>query len=66
MKGEELGKLMLDGLLVSKNGFLVAHYCVHVCLEQVHVLAVGDLVFMGLNPSTHQIELSGHGPGPLV
>ena len=50
MKGEELGKLLLDGLLVAHNGRLVAHYCVHVCPEQIHVLVDGDLVFLGLIP----------------
>ena len=39
MKGEELGKLLLDGLLVAHNGCLIAHYCVHVSSERVHVLA---------------------------
>ena len=50
MKGEELGKLLLDGLLVAHNGRLVAHDGVHVCLERVHVLTDGDLVFLGLIP----------------
>ena len=50
MKSEELGKLLLDGLLVAHNGHLVAHYCVHVCPEYVHVLANGDLVLLGLIP----------------
>ena len=48
MKGEELGKLLVDGLLVAHNGRLVAHHYVHVCLERVHVLADGDLVLLGL------------------
>ena len=50
MKGEELGKLLLDGLLVAKNGRLVAHDCSHVSLECVHVLANGDLMLLGLIP----------------
>ena len=50
MVGEELGKLLLDGQLVSQDGCLVAHYCVHVSLERVHVLADGDLVLPGLIP----------------
>ena len=41
MKGEELGKLLLDGLLVAHDG-------VHVYPESVHVLVDGDLVFLGL------------------
>ena len=50
MKGEELGKLLLDGLLVAQNGRLVAHYRVHVYPERIHVLVDGDLVFLGLIP----------------
>ena len=48
MKGKELGKLLLDGLLVAQNGHLVTHYCGHVGLEPVHVLDYGDLVLLGL------------------
>ena len=48
MKGEELGKLLLDGLLVVQNGRLVVHYCGHVGLESVHVLVDEDLVLLGL------------------
>ena len=33
MKGEELSKLLLDGLLVAENGRLVAHDRAHVCPE---------------------------------
>ena len=50
MKGKELGKLLLDGLLVVKNGLLVAHGYAHVGPECVHVLADGDLVLLGLIP----------------
>ena len=50
MKGEELGKLLLDGLLVTHNSHLVAHYCVHVFPERVHVLDYRDLVLLGLIP----------------
>ena len=50
MKGEELGKLLLDGLLVIENGRLVAHDYTHVGLECIHVLADGDLVLLGLIP----------------
>ena len=48
MKGKELGKLLLNGLLVAQNGHLVAHDCGHVCPEHVHVLVDGNLVFLGL------------------
>ena len=50
MKGEELGKLHLDGLLVAENGCLVVHDYSHVGLECVHVLANGDMVLLGLIP----------------
>ena len=50
MKGEELGKLLLDGLLVIENGRLVGHDCSHVSPECVHVLADGNLVLLGLTP----------------
>ena len=50
MKGEELGKLLLDGLLVAKNGCLVAHDYAHVGPKCVHVLADGDLMLLGFIP----------------
>ena len=50
MKGEELGKLLLDGLLVVEDGRLVVHDCAHVDFECIHVLANGDLVLLGLIP----------------
>ena len=48
MKGEELGKLLLDGLLVAEDGRLVAHDCAHVGPKCVPLLAHGDLVLIGL------------------
>ena len=50
MKGEELGKLLVDGLLIAEDGRLVAHDGAHVSLEYIHVLAHGDLVLLGLIP----------------
>ena len=50
MKGEELGKMLLDGLLVAKNGHFVAHGCAHVGPECIHVLDDGDLVLLSLIP----------------
>ena len=50
MKGEELGKLLLDGLLVAEDGSLVSHDYAHTGLECIHVLADGDLMLMGLIP----------------
>ena len=48
MRGEELGKLLLNGLLVVEDGYLVAHDGVHVVHDCVHGLAHGDLVLLGL------------------
>ena len=50
MKGEELGKLLLDGLLVVEDGRLVVHDCAHVSLECIHILADEDPVLLGLIP----------------
>ena len=44
MKCKELGKLLMDGLLVIENGRLVAH----VGPKCIHVLDDGDLVLLGL------------------
>ena len=50
MKGEELGKLLMDELLVAEDGRLVAHEGAHVSPECVYVLAHGYLVLLGLIP----------------
>ena len=50
MKGEELGKLLLDGLFVIEDGHLVVHDYAHVCPECIHVLDNGDLMLLGLIP----------------
>ena len=50
MKGKELGKLLLDGLLVAENGRLVVHDSAHVGPKRVHVLAHGNLVLLSLIP----------------
>ena len=50
LKGEELGKMLLDGLLVVEDGRLVVYNCAHVGLESIHVLADGDLVLFDLIP----------------
>ena len=64
MKGEELGKLLLDGLLVTEDGLLVVedgrlvkHDYAHVGPECIYVLAIGDLVLLGLIPV--HIKLGG-------
>ena len=48
MKGKELGKLLLDGLLVAEDGRLVVQGYAHVGPECIHVLADSDLVLLGL------------------
>ena len=48
MKGEELGKRLLDGLLVAENGRLVVHDYAHVSPEYIHVLVDCDLVLLVL------------------
>ena len=50
MKGKELGKLLLDGLLFAEDGRLVVHDCAHVLLECIYILANEDLVLLGLIP----------------
>ena len=57
MKGEELGKLLLDGLLVAEDGRLIVHDFAHIGLECIHVLDDGDLVLLGLIPV--RIKLGG-------
>ena len=42
MKGEELGNLILEGLLITEDGRLVVHHCAHVDLEGIHILADED------------------------
>ena len=48
MKGEELGKLILDGLLIAEDGRLVVHDCAHVGSEGIHILVDEDSVLLGL------------------
>ena len=47
---EELGKLLLDGLLVAEDGRLVLHDCAHVGLECIHILDDDDPVLLRLIP----------------
>ena len=55
MKGEKLGKLLLDGLLVVEDGRLVMHD-----YEQLALSASMSWLMVtcahGSHPSTHQIE----------
>ena len=48
MKSEELGQLILEGLLIAKDGRLVMHDCVHVGAERLHILADEDPLLLGL------------------
>ena len=50
MESEKLGKLVLKGLLSTKDGGLVGQNCAHVGLEGLHILADEDAVLMGLIP----------------
>ena len=51
MKGEELGKLILEGLLIAEDGRLVAHDGVHVGSKGIHILADEAPVLLGLIPA---------------
>ena len=50
MKGKELGQLILEGLLIAKDGRLVVHDGAHVGLEGIHILADEDPMLLGLIP----------------
>ena len=50
MKGEELGQLILEGLLIVEDGCLVVHDSVHVSAEGLHILADEDPIPLGLIP----------------
>ena len=50
MKGKELGKLLLDCLLVVEDGRLVLHDYAHVGPECFHVLAHDELILLDLIP----------------
>ena len=50
MKGEELGQLILEGLLMAEDGRLIVHDGTHVGTEGPHILADEDLVLLGLIP----------------
>ena len=48
MKGEELGQLILKGLLIAEDGHLVVHDGAHVSSEGIYILADEDPVLLGL------------------
>ena len=48
MKGEELGQLILEGLLIAEDGSLVVHDSVHVGTEGLHIPTDEDPMLLGL------------------
>ena len=48
MEGEKLGKLVLKGLLIAKNGRLVGQDYTHVSSDGLYILADEDSVLLGL------------------
>ena len=48
MEGEKLGKLVLKGLLITKDGHLVGQDYDHVISEGLYILADEDSVLLGL------------------
>ena len=46
--GENLGKLVLEGLIIAEDGRLVGQDCVHVSSEGFHILTDEDSVLLGL------------------
>ena len=52
MENEKLGELVLEELLISKNGCLVSQDDTHVSSEGLHVLGNEDSVLLGLVPES--------------
>ena len=50
MKGEELCKLILEGLLIAEDSRLVMQDDAHVGVEGLHILVDEDSVLLGLIP----------------
>ena len=50
MESEKLGEMVLEGLLISKNGHLVIQDGTHVTSEGLHILGNKDSVLLGLVP----------------
>ena len=50
MKSEELGQLILEGLLIAEDGLLVIHDSAHVGAEGLHILVDEDPMLLGLIP----------------
>ena len=50
MESKKPGELVLEGLLIEKNGYLVGEHSVHVGAEGLHILGNEDSVLLGLVP----------------
>ena len=50
MEGEKLCKLVLEGLLIAKDGRLVGQDYAHVSSKGLHILADEDSMLLGLIP----------------
>ena len=48
VKGEELGQLILEGLLIAEDGRLVMHDGEHVGTKGIHILDDEDPMLLGL------------------
>ena len=48
MKGEELGQLILVGLLIAEDGRLVVHDSAHVGAKGLHILVDENPMLLGL------------------
>ena len=55
MKGEELGKLLLDGLLVAEDGAYVFSECIHILADKDPVLL--GLISVHINSSSEVLHL---------
>ena len=51
-EGENLGELVLEGLLISENGRLVSQDSTHVNSEGLHILGNDYSVLLGLVPES--------------
>ena len=50
MKGEELGQLIVEGLLIAEDARLIVHDDAHVGTKGLYILADEDPVLLGLIP----------------
>ena len=62
MKGEELGQLILEGLLIAEDSRLIMHDRAHVDAEGLHILANEDpmvlgLILVGIKSSSEVLQL---------